>query len=231
MSAEKNIGRIVKAEVKTPLDIETYKMGVEIVTGDLKGARIYVSYRAPSFVYYRNVPILVRLDRARKETLHISNIDDSFSTDIPYTGYLLSLDIPEGFVSASSADVILYGKWTKEMIRSGKLPTHADITSVFYVGIERRILHYAKTEDGVRPCNAKKSRPTREINKEDFVPMDIGVALCEYLKHIREKSKPGAPRIVTFDEDINFEELIQPEFMKAIKKRLASYYIEMQPQI
>lgn len=230
MSVEKHLGWIVKAEVKTILHDEIYKLGAEILTGDLEGTRIYVGYRGSGFSHHENKPILIRLDRVQKGKGAI-NIDNFLDLDMLYAGYFLSSNIPEGFIGASSADVILYGKWIEEMGRDCKMPNYYDLTRLFDVGGGRRILYYAKKEDAVQPYDVKKDWPIRQVDKEDSTPMSIGAALYKYLRGIQTRCKPSTPRIVIYNEVINFKGLILSEFIRAIRKKLVLYCIEIQPQI
>jgi len=212
-------GKIVKAKVSLDTGDPLYRLRGTITSGETKGDQCYIIHKGVEDLLDKEV--LIRLDIPPRE---------GFGVDMeegPYVGSYISSRYPDGFESALSNQVILYGPL------GTKVPTIREIANVYAPGFMPFNLHYSLEDGKVIPyflSGRTTQMKVMQRNKGRRGPRSIGYALRNYLSKMNKGSEPYNPRVVTFDKRIGLEQILSEFREEKIREKGILWHIEMDPQ-
>tara|TARA_Y100000310_G_scaffold70474_1_gene66160 strand:- start:19815 stop:20480 length:666 start_codon:yes stop_codon:yes gene_type:complete len=213
-------GQIVVAELQDLTGGKYNKFKGSIRSGELTGADCYVAYKgSPEPLVGKQV--LIRLDTPRP-----GRDTDQYSG----SSHFVASTLPDGFDTAQSDEVILYGMWKQGMPKKLNAPNLEELLEFFNIGHIFSTLHYSMEEGIVHPYRTFRfNDPELMRHDESGIIRSPGSALRRYLMLIRG---PIGPRFVTMDGDEGIDRIIMPQFRRVIDSNQfsESMLLEMEPQ-
>ena len=193
-------GEIAIAKLLDIVDDAYYKYRALIETGNLSKKECYVAYRGDPNLKKENV--LVRLE------LPFEEISD-LKLDGAITSNFVTSTIPNGFESASSAEVIFYGMWNLEMRDGPNAPVISKIENYYDIGIIPSVLHFEYEYVHFRGRRRRIIVPYRLHGLDSEIMryiksneiLTIGGAWRRYARRVKKLPQSNImPMVVTIDE-------------------------------
>ncbi|RLE46181.1 hypothetical protein DRJ22_02560 [Candidatus Woesearchaeota archaeon] len=219
---ENFFGEIVVASVVRVLDVEgsdLYNLIVSVETGSKQGEECFAAYKAGrNLLSLFDEYILVRLDRP-----FISKSEKNFREQ-SFAAYFISSVVPEKFEFSLSENTVLYAPWTKDMAEVSVKPVVGGFSDFYNPGWVKESLHlFNGSESGIYGDFFLQFNFKEKPKFLERLHSGIAEVVGSYLDLM--KSRGVAPRIVTFDENIDFDRTILSNFFNN-----DFYFIEMEPQ-